>query len=207
MYLWNYHALTAQLKKGPLTHKEKFKYLLAIMLYIPTGFMGSQWLSGIYRLVYEITNTYARKIATQIPPIKIFTDYNYATDIGLICILIIGTLVCYAANQSDGKHFFERFMALSVPITIRMSIYFLSLFLVGLSITLVYYNYKLQGIASLGNGFLKVFKKLRHLKELAPVMDFVSHRMHIFACILSLCSMVTNFIVLSRQMRTISNKN
>ena len=207
MYLWNYHALAEDLKHNEVSGKEKAKYLLTILLYVPTGVMGSNWIPGIYRLIYRITNQIVIWQEPRVPPIKIFNDFNYITDIAIPAIVISGVIICFIANlRGDNRNFIERFICLTVPITIRVSIYSLFLFLATLGGSLVYYNYKLQLISSIG-GFFKIFRKLKQLKQLSLIMTYISHRMHVFSCILSLLSLIWIFFKLYQQIRFISRKH
>ena len=207
MYLWNYHALAKKLKEQQITARNKFGYLLLIMLYVPTGLMGSNWIPGIYRLLYRVANMIITRQAPRVHQLKLFNNYNYATDIATIVILGIGILICYIANKKgDGKRFIERFMCLIVPVSIKIGTYFLLVFLTTLSVSLIYFNFKLQTIANI-NGFLKGFKKLRHLKELSPVMAYISYRMHILSCLTSLTCLAWCLKTLRSEIAFVANKS
>lgn len=204
MYLWNYHELAKSLKEHKLDSKEKFKYLLAIMLYIPTGLMGSNWIPAIYRLIYRIVNGLVAQQTKYVPPLKVFNDFNYITDILTIIVLGWGIFVCYRANkQGDGRNFIERFMCLSIPISIQVSTFFLLFFLLTLGASLIYFNFKLQFIANI-HGFFKGFRKLRHIKELTPIMAYISHRMHVFSCFISIISLIWSFRILRSEIKYIA---
>jgi len=206
MYLWDYHALATQFKNHKITTRDKLKYLLAIMIYVPTGLMGSNWIPGMYRFIYSISNKILAKQASRVPPLKIFNDYNYITDILVIAILGLGVLLCYWTNRrGDGKNFFERFMCLSIPISIRISFYVLLIFLAILGTTLVYFYFKLQMIAQV-KGFLKAFKQLKRLKRLMPVMAFISHRIHILSCVMAVVSLLWSFFLLNKEIKYIAKK-
>jgi hypothetical protein len=204
MYLWNYKALAQDLKEHKLSSREKLKYLLAIMCYVPTGLMGSNWIPGFYRFIYRITNFIVFQQAPRVPPLKIFNTYNYFTDIATAVIIGIGVLFCFAINRrGDGRNFIERFMCLSIPVTIRISIYSLVVFILVMGSSLIFFNYKLQLISDI-TGFMKIFKKLRHLKELTPVMEYISYRMHIFSCGISIVALMASFVILYRSIKFIS---
>lgn len=206
MYLWNYRALAEDFKHHRVTSREKLKYLLAIMIYVPTGLMGSNWIPGIYRFIYSIANKILAKQASRVPPIKIFNDYNMLTDILIIGIIGVGVFLCYWANRKgDGRFFIERLMCLSIPITIRVSLCVLLIFLIIVGASLVYFYLKLQMIAQV-TGFLKAFKQLKRLKRLMPVMAFISRRIHILSCVMAIASSLWGFWLLHREMRFIAKK-
>jgi uncharacterized membrane protein len=206
MYFWNYHALARDFRQGRVSARERFKYLLAIMIYVPTGLMGSNWIPGIYRFIYSISNSILAKQASRVPPLKIFNDYNYLTDILIIAVTALGIIICYWTNRKgDGKKFIERFMCLSIPISIRISFYVLFIFLAILGASLGYFYSKLQTIAQM-HGFLKAFTQLKRLKQLMPVMAFISHRIHIVASILAVVSILWSFVLLRKEIKYISQK-
>src|SRR5579859_4772208 len=112
MYFWNYRQLAQDLKHHKISSKEKFKYLLTIMIYVPTGIMGSNWIPAIYRLIYRITN---QVLIWQAPPqvhqLKIYNDFNYILDIATPIIIGCGVIICFIVNRTgDGRNFIERFM-------------------------------------------------------------------------------------------------
>lgn len=204
MYLWNYKALAHELKEHKLTSKEKLKYLLAIMCYVPTGLMGSNWIPGFYRFIYRMTNFIVYQQAPRVPPLKIFHNYNYLTDLTTAVIIGVGVMLCFMINRrGDGRNFIERFMCLSIPITIRVSIYSLIIFILVLGSSVIFFYYKLQLISDI-SGFMKIFRKLRHLKELTPVMEYISFRMHIFSCAISIVSLIVTFVLLYRTIKQVS---
>jgi len=204
MYFWDYNALAHDLKNNKVTTREKLKYLIAIMIYVPTGIMGSNWIPGVYRFIYTVSNKILSLQNTRIPPLKIFHDYNYFTDILTIIVIIGGLALCYWINRKgDGKHFVERVMCLSIPITIRISIYVLCVFLLALGASLAYFYFKLRIIAQV-HGFLKAFKQLKRLKQLMPLMAFISYRMHVLSCILALSSVVWGFFTLRREIKFVA---
>ena len=204
MYFWNYHALAKDFKEHVITSRDKFKYLLSIMIYVPTGLMGSNWIPGIYRLIYSTTNKILAFKAPQVPPLRIFNDYNFITNLATISIIFFGLLICYWTNRrGDGKNFIERFMCLSIPVSVRISTYVLIIFLITLSTSLIYFFFKLQAIANV-QGFLKAFKQLKRLRELVPVMAYISFRMHIFSCVISIFSLLWSFMTIRREIKFIS---
>jgi uncharacterized membrane protein len=206
MYFWNYHALARDFRQGRVSARERFKYLLAIMIYVPTGLMGSNWIPGIYRFIYSMSNSILAKQASRVPPLKIFNDYNYLTDILIIAITALGIALCYWTNRKgDSKKFIERFMCLSIPISIRISFYVLFIFLAILGASLGYFYSKLQMIAQM-HGFLKAFTQLKRLKQLMPVMAFISHRIHIVASVLAVVSIIWSFFLLRKEIKYISQK-
>ncbi len=206
MYFWNYTALANDFKNNKVTAREKFKYLLTILVFIPTGIMGSNWIPGVYRLIYAISNKILGMQNSRIPPLKIFNELNYVTDIIIIALMCIGFALCYWINQrGDGRHFIERVMCLSVPISIRVSVYVLLLFLIILGASLAYFYFKLQVIAKV-HGFLKAFKQLKRLKRLMPLMAFISYRIHVVSCVMAIYSVLWNFFILLKEMKYVSKK-
>jgi hypothetical protein len=204
MYLWNYHTLAHDLKDHKVTRRQKVWYLIILMSYIPTGLLGSNWIPGFYRLLYRIVNNILAHKTARVPPLKIFNDFNYGTDIAMIIILAVGILFCYYTHKRNkGRNFIEQFMCLSVPVAIRIGIYLLFLFLLVLLSSILYFNYKLQAIIGM-RGFFNIFKKLNHLKELSEAMAVVSHQMHLVACFMSLLSVTWCLVIIHRELRFIT---
>jgi hypothetical protein len=204
IYLWNYHKLTHEFKNNKVTMKDRFKYLFLIVLYIPTGMMGSNWIPGIYRMVYRFANFVLSVAAPEVPPLKVFNYYDYYTDLATFLIVGVGTLLCYFTNaRKDNRDFITRYMCLSVPISIRVTCYVLVIFIAALTSSMVWFFFRLNAIANV-TGFLKAFTQLRRLKELTPVMAFISERMYLLASGLSIVSLLWIFYVLRREIRLIA---
>jgi hypothetical protein len=203
MYFWNYHQLTHDFRANKVTIKERFKYLLMIMLYIPTGMMGANWIAGIYRLVYRIANLVLILEAPDVPPLRVFNYYDYYIDLGTFFILGAGTVICYFTyRKHKGSDFITQFMCLGVPISIRVTCYVLLIFLAALTGSMVWFFFKLQAIANI-RGLLAAFSQLRRLKELMPVMALISERMYLLASGLSLLSLFWIFLLLRKELRFI----
>jgi hypothetical protein len=79
----------------------------------------------------------------------------------------------------------------------------LLIFLAALTSSLVWFFFKLNDIANV-TGMLKAFTQLRRLKELTPVMAFISERMYLLASALSLVSLVWSFYLLRREISLIA---
>ena len=207
MYLWNYHRLTHDFRENRVTIKERFKYLFVIMLYIPTGLMGSNWIAGIYRLVYRIANLTLILEAPDVPPLRIYNYYDYYIDLVTFVIMGIGITFCYLANKPrKGQDFITRLMCLGVPISIRVTCYVLLVFLGALTTSLIWFFFKLQAIANI-RGLLAAFSQLRRLKELMPVMELISERMYLLASALSLVSLVFIFLMIRGEFKMIARKH
>ncbi len=205
MYLWSYRQLAHDLREGNVSAQEQAKYFLLIMLYVPTGLMGSNWIPGFYRLIYRLFNDGLAIMAPDVQPLVIYHDYNYYIDLGVLIIVGIGTLFCYLTNRSgDNKQFIMRFMCLSVPITIQVSVLILFIFLCVLIGSLVWFYFKLEAISQI-HGFFKGYKQLKLLKKLTPIMADISFRMHIFSSVMSLASLLWSFSILRRQIRYVSH--
>jgi H+/Cl- antiporter ClcA len=102
MYLWDVNKLSEQLITNSVTEKDKMKYLIG---YITIGAISgevSYWSGvGMNSLNY----------------------FDYLNGFISVLLTIIGTFICYRANQvGDGQKFVERFICLSVPIIIRIII-------------------------------------------------------------------------------------
>ncbi|MBN1549165.1 hypothetical protein JW872_00730 [Candidatus Babeliales bacterium] len=185
MYLWNVNGLAQELKENTLPAREKVKYLILFMLYIPTGLLGSNWIPGLYRFIYRLTNEYMAKEAPDVKALKIFSDFNYITDLIVIVLIWLCVLIAYHANQrGDKKRFLERFLCLAVSVSFRVGVYVLVIFLTVLFASLIFFNYKLQHIAVM-SGLLKPLRQLNQLQTLSSIMTFISMRMHIFSCVMT----------------------
>lgn len=102
MYLWNTNALAKELKEGTLSEREKFKYLLVSVV--------------LQMLMLELIN--------YMP-----TDYSHvAALVSILNILavVVGTYLCYETNQDgDGVKFVERYICLSLPISVKILVLFI----------------------------------------------------------------------------------
>lgn len=101
MYLWNYKALIKDLKEDNVSEKDKFIYFMFtfLLLTVSTG-----------------------TILSIAPEVEITTldiiDYWVTTLVFVIAIILI-----YRNNKKgDNKNFLERYISLSVPIFIRVTV-------------------------------------------------------------------------------------
>ncbi len=204
MYLWNHHQLAKDFRDGKVSAREQAKYFLLIMLYVPTGLMGSNWIPAIYRLIYKLFNDGLAAMAPDVQPLKIYHEYNYYVDMGVFIIAGLGILFCYLANRSgDNRQFITRCMCLSVPITTKVTFCVLFIFLSVLIGSLVWFYFKLEAISNIG-GFFKGLKQLKQLKRLTPIMADISFRIYLFASVTSLTSLWWSFSLLFREISFIS---
>jgi len=101
MYLWNTNALANELKEGTLSEREKFKYYITSTL--------------LYELLILVTSFSARTFSA----VEIFLSLLS------IAILFFGTYQSYRVNQKgDGLNFIERFICLSLPIGIKIIVWY-----------------------------------------------------------------------------------
>lgn len=120
MHFWNTNALIQELREEKLTERGKMKYALALFLLGNVFFYGAQGLysSTGFLLVLEM--------------------------LAVLAITVGGVVWCYLTNaKGDNKSFVERFIVLSLPITIR-------LFVLGF---IVYVAYVILGFIILGEVF------------------------------------------------------
>ena len=105
MYFWKTESLAAELRNGTLSQKDRFKYLLAFMTITAIFTELSYYIS-------EAPSTVAISESTLV-----------------IFITIFGTVWCYIANKSgDDREFIERFVCLSIPVLIHLTVIFLFLY-------------------------------------------------------------------------------
>jgi len=101
MYLWNVKALVEDLKANKVYQKEKMKYLLVSTIL--------EMLISLLPLQYST-----------------FGYLEFVQTVLYILILTIGILLCYEANsRGDNKEFVERFICISLPLQIRISLLFI----------------------------------------------------------------------------------
>ena len=101
MYFWNIKSLATDISSNKLSEYEKFKYFIAFMIIIELSLELSYWLT----------------------PTE--SSYEYIQSISTVIINILGVIWCYKVNsQIDNKEFFERFICLSFPITIKLLVWF-----------------------------------------------------------------------------------
>jgi hypothetical protein len=98
MYLWNTKALASQLKSGSLSQAERFKYFLAVTI--------------LDIMLFEILR-YLK--------LAILSITNLIESSTMVLITILGTYWSYTANKTgDDREFIDRYICLSIPLTIRM---------------------------------------------------------------------------------------
>jgi hypothetical protein len=120
MYFWNVKGLAKDLLEGKVTEGGKMKYLLA------------------YAILSALQVEIIRLIKERFGPILLVQAF------GMIVILAGGILACYQANRKgDGRDFIERFICLSLPLTIR----------IGVLSFVVYGAYWAAGILIVGEHF------------------------------------------------------
>lgn len=106
--LLNDRRLAKTLKTGEVSVKEHFYYLL--ILFLLGQFFATSFITSI---------TYS--------PI---TWWSIATDIVYLVSVLLGIILIYNTNkQGDNKKFIERFICLSIPITIQLTLVFLLIYL------------------------------------------------------------------------------
>lgn len=120
MYFWNAKALAEDLKAGRLNQREELKYFLAFMVPISILLEAPFWL------------------AEEPTPLLLIEAVT------VIAITVGGILFCYQANrQGDDKEFIKRFVCLSWPITLKVTVIFLA----------VYIGYMITGYMIAGDQF------------------------------------------------------
>ncbi|MBR7791321.1 hypothetical protein KDM87_01825 [Undibacterium sp. FT147W] len=98
MYLWNTRSLVEDLKRGPLPEQEQLKYFL---------------FSSALAAMSAATPSDATQ-ATLLPA--------WAAIVTEISFVMLGIIWCYRSNAAgDNRDFVARFLALHVPIGLRLS--------------------------------------------------------------------------------------
>ncbi len=98
MYFWNTKALANELKEGSVDQKEKMKYFLVFMLWTFVVLDLSLYMQEDYS-----SNDFILSLA----------------DTGL---MMIAVYLCYRINRDgDDSDFIDRFVCLSLPITIKFT--------------------------------------------------------------------------------------
>ena len=98
MYFWNVKALVEELKTDQLTEKQKFMYLLVATL-IASFFM---------------------EVAVFLTP----GPFQVFESLAILFIIAFGIWYCFFLNQQrDNKNFLERYICLSLPVSIRFFVF------------------------------------------------------------------------------------
>jgi hypothetical protein len=99
MYFWNIKALREDLARSEVTQVEQVKYVLAWALYNTFAVQNALWTRE---------------------PVTWFTIVKAAL---VLLINVGGILLCYRANSlGDGRNFIDRFICLSWPIIVRITV-------------------------------------------------------------------------------------
>lgn len=102
MYFWNVKALSEDLKTRTMSQREKMKYFLAFM---------------VIGVIVTANFFLSFGSSEEINIILIIEDFI------TIVITVGGIILCYKANQAgDDFEFIDRFICLSLPITIRLTV-------------------------------------------------------------------------------------
>lgn len=183
-YFWNVNQLVKDLRAGIVTEYEKMRYLL-------------------FTALLEV---FAVNQASNIRPVNQSEMLIKALFVGLMVALVIwGIHHCYIINQkNDNKNFIERFICLSVPISIRLGVYFLlGMFLIVLCGVLVgthFYPIVMQALKDIGaNQVTVVTNATGTLVKTTTALKPTIVRMHIFQYIYSALYQILFFLFLGRK--------
>jgi hypothetical protein len=146
MIFWKTKQLRNDIITGSISEKEKMKYLLATMI------------------------TYA--IAGELPGSDANDGYYLAEFLSVVFVTIIGIIFCYDANnKGDGKNFIERFICISWPITIKITVFAIVFFII---VSVANYDLALDyNNSSIGIGFLIVMETI-YFWRIKVHMEYVS---------------------------------
>jgi len=96
VYWWKIDAVVAELKSGTMSENQKMKYLLADSVLI-----------GLSAMFARQGNV-----------------FDLAVGLVVLALTVGGILVCFSANgANNGRDFVERFVCLSFPVTIRLTVF------------------------------------------------------------------------------------
>jgi hypothetical protein len=97
--------LALRFKNNAVPSKERFLYLL-IFTVLGTAIMSSFVISAIYP--------------------KTPNQWDFYTDIVILVITILGTIICYRTNKAgDDKEFIERYVSIGFPVFIQAFVIFI----------------------------------------------------------------------------------
>jgi uncharacterized membrane-anchored protein len=107
MYLWNISVLESKLKAGTITQRQYLGYFLIFVMLFTVGTEISGYMPDEASLESILSSCF------------------------VIFSTLLGVLACYTANRKgDDKDFLERYIALSLPIGIKMTVLFICLMVV-----------------------------------------------------------------------------
>ena len=133
MYFWNIKALEEDLRQGKVTPNEKIKYLFAfIVMY---GFLKEL----IIRVRPQYYGDYSAdplgSFMMQWVSMQVFSVWTILRNGELLLrwlFILGGVIFCYQANRKgDNKEFIDRFVCLSLPVSIRFFAMLLPIILIG----------------------------------------------------------------------------
>ena len=115
MYFWRVDRLVEDFRNDQVTEKEKLKYMI------------------LYGVFYAVAVNSAFSTAFE-------STYMDAVELLITAsIAIFGTYYCYAKNRGgDGRDFVTRFMCIGLPVTVKVAILFLPLFVASLIVEKAY---------------------------------------------------------------------
>jgi len=117
MYLWNTEALAVKLKDGELSQNERFKYFFIFIV--------------LTALLMEVC-LYVGEIPSVIT----------ITEGAVVLIMTIGgTLLSYKKNKDgDNKDFIDRYVCLSIPILIKITVLFVCCYIAYMIVGYMFLN-------------------------------------------------------------------
>ena len=122
MYFWKTEDLIDELRKGSLSQADRFKYLFVF-------------------IVITVFLTELMLYVSEVPSVIAITE-----SIMVLTITIFGMIWCYQTNKlGDNAEFLDRFICLSLPITVRLFVFF----------GLIYTFYIIIGTSVFGEDFEK----------------------------------------------------
>ncbi len=99
MYFWNVNGLTRDLQEGRVGHREQMMYLAA-------------WAA------YNIFAEQNARLTWEVP-----SELTIGRALTLLVIAVGGVFLCWRANcRGDGEHFVERFICISWPIRVKLTV-------------------------------------------------------------------------------------
>jgi hypothetical protein len=101
MYFWNVNALTADLRQGRVGQRDEMLYLAAWTSYHLFELQNALWM-------WELP-----------------TPLTVGKAFAVLAISVAGIVICYRANcRGDGEHFLVRFVCISWPIRVKLTVLF-----------------------------------------------------------------------------------
>ncbi len=145
MYFWNINALIQSLRLHQVTTRQTFIYCISVILLSVAGLMPHTFLPLLYYIFFSTAKLYIeQQIATPALQVTVFHENDTAFALIALLICVLGIMYCYTGYaKRSTTEFIKQYLCLSVPLTIKIALLTLFLFVIIMGGITGFFWYKL----------------------------------------------------------------